>query len=79
MPGAGYDSAACAGSFEVLTVLAKKGLVKLKDFMGASGGACSALLALADPEESSRRRQMDFAIGWTMEFAKTFWEKNIFI
>jgi len=53
-PGAGYDSVACAGSFEVLSLLAKKGLLKLKDFMGASGGACSALLALSDPDQSSR-------------------------
>ena len=30
------------------------GLLKLKDFMGASGGACSALLALSDPDQSSR-------------------------
>lgn len=53
-PGAGYDSAACAGSFEVLSLLASKGLLKLRDFMGASGGATSALLALADPQQSSR-------------------------
>lgn len=31
------------------------GLFKLKDIMGASGGATSALLALADPQQSSRR------------------------
>lgn len=53
-PGAGYNSVACAGSFEVLAVLEKKGLFKLKDIMGASGGATSALLALADPQQSSR-------------------------
>lgn len=34
--------------------LALRGLLKLRDFMGASGGATSALLALADPQESSR-------------------------
>eukprot|EP00913_Durusdinium_trenchii_P024734 g23216.t1 len=50
-PGAGYNSVACAGSFEVLAVLEKKGLFKLKDIMGASGGATSALLALADPQQ----------------------------
>ena len=29
-PGAGYDSAACAGSFEVLAVLANKGRGELE-------------------------------------------------
>lgn len=54
-PGAGYNSVACGGSFEVLALLEQRGLMKLRDFMGVSGGACSALLALADPQNSCRR------------------------
>ncbi|CAJ1337945.1 unnamed protein product [Effrenium voratum] len=53
-PGAGYNSVACGGSFEVLAQLQKQGLLELRDIMGASGGACSCLLALADSESSSR-------------------------
>lgn len=53
-PGAGYSSVACGGNFEVLTLLEKQGVLKVCRIMGASGGACSALLALADPNNSSK-------------------------
>ncbi|CAE6971242.1 Ufd1l [Symbiodinium natans] len=49
-PGAGYNSVACGGSFAVMAW----GIVRVRDVVGASGGAASAILALADPEKSSR-------------------------
>mmetsp|Transcript_83119 Transcript_83119/g.144413 ORF Transcript_83119/g.144413 Transcript_83119/m.144413 type:complete len:395 (-) Transcript_83119:97-1281(-) len=53
-PGAGYNSVCCGGNFEVMSLLEKQGLVKVHDVCGASGGACSTILALADSANSSR-------------------------
>eukprot|EP00439_Symbiodinium_sp_Y106_P031532 s5663_g3.t2 len=53
-PGAGYNSVACGGSFAVLSLIEAWGLLRVRDIVGASGGAASAILALADPERSSR-------------------------
>lgn len=53
-PGAGYNSVCCGGNFEVLCLLEKKGIMKVHDVCGASGGACSTILALADSDNSSR-------------------------
>jgi len=62
-PGAGYCSVACGGNFEVLTLLQKRGLLKVGKIMGASGGACSTIFALADPDNSSKTLLKSYS-GW---------------
>jgi len=47
-PGAGYSSVSCGGQFEVLSLLQKQGMLHIGGIVGASGGATSAILALAD-------------------------------
>ena len=47
---------------------ALRGLLKLRDFMGASGGATSALLALADPQQSSRSGRASMGVVQMMFF-----------
>lgn len=46
-PGHGYSSISAGGQYEVLSLLEKAGLIKIGRITGASGGAASALLALA--------------------------------
>jgi len=53
-PGAGYSSVSCGGQFEVLSLLQKQGMLHIGGIVGASGGATSAILALADLSSSSR-------------------------
>lgn len=74
-PGSGYNAVACGGNYEVLCLLEKQGLVKVGDICGSSGGACSALLALADPESSSKKLLFGY-----MVYAKWFaesWDPQI--
>lgn len=52
-PGYGYNNVADGGSFEVLGLLQKMGLLKIGKIMGASGGAASAILSVADGATSS--------------------------
>ena len=47
-PGAGYFSVACGGQAEVLGALNRQGVLRIGRIVGASGGACSAVLALSD-------------------------------
>jgi hypothetical protein len=55
--GAGYNSVSCGGAFEALCLLERaprgEGSFTVGRLMGASGGACSTLLCLADDANSN--------------------------
>lgn len=52
-PGAGYASIAAGGQYEVLSLLQKEEVLEMGRIMGASGGAASMILALADNDGGS--------------------------
>jgi len=51
-PGSSFGAVACGGQLEVLSLLEQRGLLKIGNVMGASGGATSAAFALADNSSS---------------------------
>jgi len=81
-PGDGYNEAAYGGQFHVLSLLEQQGLVKISSITGASGGACSTILSLADKQFSGAdvlKYNLIYAnhgfSSFVQSFAETyFWE-----
>ena len=47
-PGSSFGATACGGQFQVLSLLEQRGVLRIGNIMGASGGATSLAFALAD-------------------------------
>jgi len=68
-PGDGYNSVAYGGSYEVLTLLEKEGILKVGSIMGASGGAASAFLALSD---TSAKKLLKYYMIYSLFLSKSW-------
>lgn len=76
-PGTGFNQAAYGGQWQVMTALERRGGVRVRNVIGASGGASSAVLALADNDRSARM-MMDTVMSSWWAFVTTTLEYNAY-
>lgn len=72
----GYMAIAQGGQFEVVMQLARHGVLKPGRFMGASGGACSGVLAAAGGEISQSSHELLTLYMAYSHLMKTSWAAN---